>query len=344
MQLNTTLLNDYCKIYAADSEYTDVDALAAYVRVHRTELMQELHQYGILLFRGFKLQRHYEFHELIEHHFQLEPWHTFTPKKSGWFASFIRKYSENRAGDDRPYLNHNTVQLGSVENSIQGPHVEGGLYSTRSRYIALFCQEPADHLLETGFNNLEKIWAHFPVSVQQKYLGAWNHFSYISTRKLNLFDRLTFNKSSFSFQKKSKKESKLTLKRSPFVVIHPNTQKLMIQPWAFANNTNSFAHQAAQKSFKHRGKLLPDPTAHCMQLSWELFTHEGEKIEWTDQEKQHFFEALYHDALLLQWQKGDVALIDNIKIAHWRMNGKQGQRKLMQIQANVFNADQHAAL
>jgi hypothetical protein len=42
---------------------------------------------------------------------------------------------------------------------------------------------------------------------------------------------------------------------------------------------------------------------------------------------------------LLQWQKGDVALIDNIKIAHWRMNGKQGQRKLMQIQANVFNAD-----
>jgi len=111
----------------------------------------------------------------------------------------------------------------------------------------LFCQEPADHLLETGFNNLEKIWAHFPFSSQQKYLGAWNHFSYISTRKLNLFDRLTFNKNSFGFQKKSNKESKLTLKRSPFVVIHPNTQKLMIQPWAFANNTNSFAHQATKK-------------------------------------------------------------------------------------------------
>ncbi len=59
--------------------------------------------------------------------------------------------------------------------------------------------------------------------------------------------------------------------------------------------------------------------------------------------KTTLFEALYHDALLLQWQKGDVALVDNIKIAHWRMNGKQGQRKLMQIQANVFNADQYAA-
>ena len=40
MQLNTTLLNDYCKIYVADHEYTDVDALTAYVRVHRTELMK----------------------------------------------------------------------------------------------------------------------------------------------------------------------------------------------------------------------------------------------------------------------------------------------------------------
>ena len=78
MHPNTALLNDYCKIYVADPEYTE--ALVAYVRVHRTELMQELHQYGILLFRGSKLQRHYEFHELIEHHFQLEPWHTFTPK------------------------------------------------------------------------------------------------------------------------------------------------------------------------------------------------------------------------------------------------------------------------
>ena len=118
--------------------------------------MQELHQYGILLFRGFKLQRHYEFHELIEYHFQLEPWHTFTPKKSGWFASFICKYSENHAGDDRPYLNHNTMQLGSVENSIQGPHVEGGLYSTRSRYIALFCQEPRTTYSKQGLITSKK--------------------------------------------------------------------------------------------------------------------------------------------------------------------------------------------
>lgn len=52
---------------------------------------------------------------------------------------------------------------------------------------------------------------------------------------------------------------------------------------------------------------------------------------------------MYRDALLLQWQKGDVAIVDNIKIAHWRMNGEQGNRNLIQILANVFNADEYYA-
>ena len=39
MQLSTTYLTDYCKIYVADPEYTQADALAAYCRVHRTEIM-----------------------------------------------------------------------------------------------------------------------------------------------------------------------------------------------------------------------------------------------------------------------------------------------------------------
>lgn len=84
-----------------------------------------------------------------------------------------------------------------------------------------------------GLITSKKFGPIFQSAYNKKYLGAWNHFSYISTRKLNLFDRLTFNNRSFGFQKKTNKESKFTLKRSPFVVIHLNMQKPMIQPWAF---------------------------------------------------------------------------------------------------------------
>lgn len=69
-------------------------------------------------------------------------------------------------------------------------------------------------------------------------------------------------------------------------------------------------------------------------------TSDGENLNWSDSDKSSFFNNLYKDAFLLNWEKGDIALVDNIKIAHWRMNGQQGKRQLIQIQANVFNAEE----
>ena len=345
MQLHQQFLTEYAKIFQAHDSSASSTALAQFIGSHREELMQQLHQYGILIFRGFEVDESEQFHQLIEQYFQLQPWNSFNPNMPGWAASWMRKYSEGilGAGDYRRYIDRNTVQLGPVENSVQGPHVEGGVRSERSRYIALFCQEPSTYLAETGFNNLELIWEHLPKSLQEKYLGAWNHFSYVSARKINAVDRLLLKNSPFSIEMRKDRKAKLTLKRSPLVIHHPETKKLVLQPWAFANNTNPFAHQAAQNCFENRGQIEIDSTADGMQLTWEIYDQQGKAIEWTDLEKQQFFNALYQDALLLQWQKGDVALVDNVKIAHWRMNGEQGNRKLIQIQANVFNADDHYA-
>ncbi|OTG84617.1 hypothetical protein B9T33_02215 [Acinetobacter sp. ANC 5054] len=345
MQIQSQQLNSFTRIFQADPQYNTPQDLAQYIGAHRQQLMQQIHENGIVLFRGFNVQQPEQFNQLIEQYFQFTPWNAFNPNMPGWVASWMRKYSESilGAGDYRRYIDRNTVQLGPVENSVQGPHVEGGVRSERSRYIALFCQEPSTYLAETGFNNLEQIWENLPKSVQEKYLGAWNHFSYVSARKIGLFDRFLLRKSPFSLEMRKDKKAKLTLQRSPLVIHHPDTKKRVIQPWAFANNTNPFAHRAAQQCFEARGEIEIDSTADGMQLTWEIYNAQGEQIEWTDAEKQQFFEALYQDALLLQWHKGDVAIVDNIKIAHWRMNGEQGNRKLIQIQANVFNADEHYA-
>lgn len=345
MQLEHHFLNDYAKVFIAHPDNNACHDLAQYIENNLEALMQQIHQHGILIFRGFNIQQTDEFHQLIEQKFKLQPWNSFNPNMPGWVASWMRKYSESilGAGDYRRYIDRNTVQLGPVENAVQGPHVEGGVRSERSRYIALYCQEPSTYLAETGFNNLEKIWENFPESVKQKYQGTWNHFSYVSSRKINFIDRILLKKSPFSVSIRPDKKAKLTLQRAPLVIKHPVTQKLALQPWAFANNTNPFAYQAAQNCFENRGDIQIDSTADGMQLTWEIFNQQGHQVEWTDQEKQAFFDAMYRDALLLQWQKGDVAIVDNIKIAHWRMNGEQGNRKLIQIQANVFNADDHYA-
>ncbi len=65
-----------------------------------------------------------------------------------WVASGCENTARtcSAAGDYRRYIDRNTVQLVSVENSVQGPHVEGGVRSERSRYIALFLSGTFDVL------------------------------------------------------------------------------------------------------------------------------------------------------------------------------------------------------
>ncbi|QIO07361.1 TauD/TfdA family dioxygenase [Acinetobacter shaoyimingii] len=344
MQLKNQNINDFTQLFLANPNQNSYQELSEYIRNNRQQILKQLHEYGILIFRGFKIENKDNFQKIVENDLGFSPWNAFNPNLPGFIASWIRKYSENLlgAGDYRRYLGRNTVQLGPVENSVQGPHVEGGIRSERSRYIALFCQEPSHYLAETGFNNLEKVWRSFPHHLKDKYLHAWNHFYYLSGRKVNIFDKVLLKKSPFQIDVLPNKRAKLTLSPSPLVVIHPETQQQVIQPWAFAHNTNPYVYKAAQKSFADRGNIEIDSTADGMQLNWEIFNANGKSIEWTDTEKQEFFDAMYKDALLLEWEKGDFALVDNIKIAHWRMNGEQGNRKLIQIQANSFDANKYA--
>ena len=116
-------------------------------------------------------------------------------------------------------------------------------------------------------------------------------------------------------------------------------QQPCLQPWQFARNTHEQAYAAAREVYTDRGELQPDSTATGVNLHWNLADREGNPLPWSDDEKQALFEQLYRDAYLMEWQKGDIAILDNIRIGHWRMNGEQGNRKLIQIQTNAFNAD-----
>jgi Taurine catabolism dioxygenase TauD, TfdA family len=51
------------------------------------------------------------------------------------------------------------------------------------------------------------------------------------------------------------------------------------------------------------------------------------------------FAHIYKSSTLMAWKRGDIAIIDNIRMAHWRMNGVQGQRKLVQVQLGNFDAN-----
>jgi len=133
--------------------------------------------------------------------------------------------------------------------------------------------------------------------------------------------------------------AKLANKPTPAVCAHPETGDICLQPWAFARNTNTHVHAAAQSTFQGRGPIGRCENADGTHYLWDLCDAQGQDLPWSEQEQRAFFDDLFAHAYLVQWQKGDVALIDNVRMGHWRMNGEQGNRRLVQIQVEAFNAE-----
>jgi hypothetical protein len=317
--------------------------LTALFQAHRPFFMDKVAKRGVVLFRGFPPSNTADFDALIDEGLRLKPWNGFNLKGMPAFVTnWLRAYTEGLmgSGDYRRYLGRNTVQLGPVGASVQGPHVEGGGSPTRARYLALCCFEPASHLAETGVVDLHAAFERMPAALQAKYRQAYNRFYFITARKLTWLDKLILGQSPMKiFSTLADGRAKLATKPTPAVCAHPETGDVCLQPWAFARNTNTHVHAAAQDVFTGRGPIGRCENADGTNYIWDLCDETGRDMAWTDEEQRAFFEDLFKHAYLVNWQKGDVALIDNVRMGHWRMNGEQGSRKLVQIQVESFNAE-----
>lgn len=324
------------------SEDNSIGGLKRIFHDNRRYFREQIADRGVLLFRGFQPHTHQQFHELVTDALGLEVWNGFNLRKTpGAVTSWLRKYGEGLVGggDYRRYLDRDTVRLGPVESSIQGPHTEGGVRAERSRYIALCCIEPAPYLAETGMADLHQVYQDLPQDLQARFARSWNRFRYRSARRLNPLDRLILSLSPFEVTRRPDGLADMSLPPCPAACAVPESGKICIQPWAFARNTNRPVRDAARSVFQGRGDIGLDSTAENMELSWDLCDERGRPVPWSEQEQQQVFETIFRRALLMNWHKGDIALVDNVRIGHWRMNGEQGNRKLVQIQATAFNAE-----
>ncbi|OUS32619.1 hypothetical protein A9Q99_00045 [Gammaproteobacteria bacterium 45_16_T64] len=335
-------INEFVTILSPGLDVS-VDRLREIIRANRDTIIRTVTQRGVLVFRGFTGIDSKTFNRLILDDLAFISNNAFNLKNvPGFMASWLRKYSESLVGGDyRRYLDRNTVRLGPAADSVQGPHTEGGVCSEKSRFIALCCLEPAEHLGETGICDFSDIWNKLPPAQKERYQTASNLYAYTTRRRIHWFDRLMLRYSPYTVSTLLSGKAELALPPCPFVVKHPETNQLCIQPWAFAKNTNGSVQRMAQATFQKRGPLTKDCTAEELNMNWRLCDSNGEIIKWDEKDHDEFFQLIFENAYLMQWEKGDVAIVDNVKCGHWRMNGKQGDRKIIQIQANHFNADDH---
>lgn len=327
---------------------TDADAtrLSELVTQHHDAIMQRLQQTGAILFRDFSPLGIEGFEPFVEETLQLDAWNAFnskgTPKA---IANWLRSWSEKvfGAGDYRRYLGKSTVQLGPVENSVQGPHVEGGGLIQRSRFLTLYCEQPGEARAETGIADFSSVYQRLPQALQQKMRQGWNEYEYTTSQPLGLLDRLLLKLSPMSCTLNPDGTGQLKGSPCPAACVVPGTDDIAVQPWAFARNSNQQVLKAAQAIFKHRGELTTDSTADALNMHWDIIDQQGDSLGWNEEEQLTLFKTIFSEAHLMDWQQGDVALIDNVRLGHWRMDGIQGNRQLIQIQSAPIDIREHKA-
>lgn len=122
---------------------------------------------------------------------------------------------------------------------------------------------------------------------------------------------------------------------------HPNSGLLCPQIWGYRSD---YVQEIANKTFPERAPLDKDHTTTAIQQEWTLVNSDDSLIDNGDSILKELIQVSFDHSRLIKWQAGDMAIIDNIRCAHWRMNGVPDQpRKIYQVQSEPFFASDMAA-
>jgi alpha-ketoglutarate-dependent taurine dioxygenase len=320
-------------------ESMNLDAFYTYLKNNDDKIKQLLIQDGFVILKKTPARTAEDFHKIITECLQWEPsYPVLLPKK---ITQFIRAYFSNLTSTTqyREYIDSITMKLGPPEDSIQGPHVEGGSLKHRASLLSMCCLQAEEGSAQTGIYDLSVAFNALPEEERDKYQKAYNEYRFHS-RKLFLFEhilaKLLFSKFA-SCQKVSGSTMDMIFHPSKMVIKHPQSNKNCIQTWPFLKNTSEAVHQAAQEVFKDRVFNNIDSTARNTNSVWSIVDIHNTPLPWSDEEKLRLFKAIFKTATIHTWSQGDILLIDNIRCGHGRMEGKETKREIIQLQCNYMN-------
>lgn len=329
--------NDFLAEQNFDS--MSLDAFYSYLKSNDKKIKHLLNHDGFIILKKTPVRTSEDFHKIITKGLYWEPsYPVLLPKK---ITQMIRAYFSNLTNTTqyREYIDSITMKLGPPEDSIQGPHVEGGSLKYRASLLSMCCLQVEEGAAQTGIYDLSVTFDSLPKEERDKYQKAYNEYRFHS-RKLFLFERfiakLLFSKFAHC-QKTSRSTMDMIFKPSKMVIKHPQTNKNCIQVWPFLKNTAEIVHKAAREVFKDRVFNNIDSTAKNTNSVWNIVDTHNELLPWDNDEKLRLFKAIFKTATIHTWSQGDILLIDNIRCGHGRMEGKAAKRDIIQLQCNYMD-------
>lgn len=290
-----------------------VDRSAAYLEhyltQHRATLLQRLAEGGNVLFRGFDLNTA-AFERLASQVFQAERslWMLpFPPVVSrfllqlpfvGPLLAFLLQRIEARAtGRKLPLDKISTLPM---DDTIQFPHHEFGIFFNTPQYIAFFCETGCQVGGETIISDGEKAWESLPTDLQTRF---------IASRGIRYKDQNTWWMPPFV---------------APALLKHPRTGAASLN---FTGYKHFLVEKAARELFPE-AQVMTGVSDETFQFNPQVIDSEGNRAELTEPEIEAIIRAHLEHSVLLKWQQGDLLLMDNFKCLHARLNSGRPRRTL----------------
>lgn len=311
-------------------------------------IYEKVHDIGYVILRGFDVHDKERFQTFLEDDLSVKSWNYFKRMKVRLkimqpLIAWVRRLSLDIIGYNsrRNFVNEKLLQLACVENAVQGPHVESGIYNKRARYLFMHCEVAPQTWGETGIADLKTVYENLQPETRKTIHNAWQKFEITSVNPLNWIQRVLITLARIKHYRRPDNCMQLQMGYSPMVCQHPNSGALCPQIWSYRS---ADVQEIANQTFPERAPLDQDQMTSVVQQNWTPISRDGTPIENADSIHRELTQVTFDNAYLIKWQAGDMAMVDNIRCAHWRMNGvAEEPRKIFQLQSEPFFASDMAA-
>lgn len=314
------------------------------------EFNKLLDTYGAILFRGFEVEDGNQFQEVLELlNIQLESAYHFGS------AHRVRITDKVFTSSEAP------------PHTIIAPHNELNMVPVRPSVLALFCQVQPDLYGETPIINTEKLFNSLSPSLQHKIANFPQRFvRYVPNHLLELVFEglsreeitklLTEQKFDFDWEE----DGSLNFACSYITLFsHPRTRRLCFclsivdclvsREWyrnisqryplgkrLYYNWLPASLYKEYQQRLTTAATVVDGSQKRTSTLNAYFVNAQGQSTTMTSREAKELGKAEWENASIFQWKQGDILVIDNLQVAHSRLNTGQ-KRKILTAFGNMCN-------
>ncbi len=337
--------------------FRDVGTLQIFAKQHSQQLMDDLAQYGAILFRGFDITSELDFEQTV----------LSIQGMRGISTAFMSEDGRIHSGQSKYILHTNAIYKTGGTMYLGGFHTENYYAFDVPSYICFACFKPSKLGGETGLINMKKIYAQLRPELKQKleqnsfFVQKWlvsevsNRYQVSCDKVQNICAQYQIplhgqGQHQFIYMYKpnvlqdaATGEKSLQINLFEIYRLNANLRKIFMQdyagkPWfwhRFVWKLPKYLYKTIKFCFIHVTAFSYSPKAAIAQWGSQLRAKLAEKHNglnktlleqrvgscFTQEDVKQLAQLMRAEYCSSIWQQGDILIVDNKQVAHAGMPG-----------------------